>query len=157
MTHEEHVKHNHKHEFYSAIPQLEKLGNEYLVDKAPFTIPENIREFFVKYGPYITVVIMILALPVILAALGLGAVFLPFAGYAAPTLGLGLLFTIASLVLQGLALPGLFAQKKQGWTFVFYANIVSFVSSLIIGDIVGALLGTLIGMFILFQIKSHYK
>ena len=60
----------------------------YLVKKAPFQIPDNAKEWLVQYGPWITIVVIVLTLPAILALLGLGAVLLPFAGYGA---GFGLL------------------------------------------------------------------
>src|SRR5688572_3390229 len=54
----------------------------YLVKKAPFQIPDAGRELIVKFGPWITVVLLILLLPVLLFALGLGAFFIPFSGAA---------------------------------------------------------------------------
>ena len=49
----------------------------YLVKKAPFQIPDGGREWIVKFGPWITVVLLILTLPILLFALGLGAIFMP--------------------------------------------------------------------------------
>ena len=54
----------------------------YLVKKAPFQIPDGAREWIVKFGPWITVVLLILTLPILLFALGLGAFFMPFGGTA---------------------------------------------------------------------------
>ena len=129
----------------------------YLVKKAPFQIPEQGREWIVKFGPWITVVLMILLLPVLLVALGIGAVFMPFGGvhYAA---GFGLL-TIVIIVEFGLmiaALPGLFARKMSGWTLLFYSQLVSIVYNVLGGNIVGGLLMGLIALYILFQIRTKY-
>jgi len=52
----------------------------YLVKKAPFQIPDTGRELIVRFGPWITVVLLILLLPILLFALGLGALVMPFAG-----------------------------------------------------------------------------
>ena len=129
----------------------------YLVKKAPFQIPDQGREWIVKFGPWITVVLMILLLPVLLVALGIGAVFMPFGGvhYAA---GFGLL-TIVVIVEFGLliaALPGLFARKMSGWTLLFYSQLVSIVYNVLGGNIVGGLLMGLIALYILFQIRTKY-
>lgn len=129
----------------------------YLVKKAPFQIPDQGREWIVKFGPWITVVLMILLLPVLLVALGIGAVFMPFGGvhYAA---GFGLL-TIVIIVEFGLmiaALPGLFARKMSGWTLLFYSQLVSIVYNVLGGNIVGGLLMGLIALYILFQIRTKY-
>ena len=46
--------------------------------KAP-QLPANAKEAIVKCGPYITLVLLVLSLPVILIGLGLGAIVAPFA------------------------------------------------------------------------------
>ena len=130
----------------------------YLVKKAPFQIPDAGRELIVKFGPWITVVLLILLLPLLLVALGLGAVFMPFGGvgYAA---GFGLL-TIVVIIEIGLliaALPGLFARKMSGWTLLFYSQLVGIVHSLLSGNIIGGLLMALIGLYILFQVRPLYR
>jgi hypothetical protein len=129
----------------------------YLVTKAPFQIPEGGREWIVKFGPWITVVLLILTLPILLVALGIGAVFVPFGGIGYAS-GFGLL-TIAVIVEIGLmvaALPGLFARKMAGWRLLFYSQLVSIASNLLSGSIVGGLLSGLIGLYILFQIRMLY-
>ena len=144
----------------SLIPQLEDLGDQYLVQKAPFQLPPGVKEFIVQFGPYITLVLMLLALPIILIALGISAFLLPF-GYTAGGAGLvstlGLVIAVASLILEAMALPGLFKRSKTGWNFVFYSILLSAVGSLIHLDIVGLIIGTLISLYILFQIRSYYK
>ena len=130
----------------------------YLVKKAPFQIPDNIREWLVKFGPWIALVLMLLTLPFVLLALGISTVLLPFAavGYATG-------FTFVAVVaivqfgLQVAALPGLFARKMSGWTLLFYANIVGVLSSLLHGALIGAVLGGLISFYILFQVRSLYR
>jgi hypothetical protein len=129
----------------------------YLVKKAPFQLPENAREWIVKFGPWITVVLLILLLPVLLVALGIGAAFVPFGGvgYAA---GFGIM-TIVLIIELGLmvaALPGLFARKMAGWTLLFYSQLVGIVYNVFTGNIVGGLLFGLIGLYILFQVRTKY-
>lgn len=130
----------------------------YLVQKAPFQIPENGKEWIVKYGPWITVVLLILSLPPLLLVLGLGAALVPFGGvgYAAGFTYLTIIL-LAELGLMVAALPGLFARKMSGWRLLFYAQIASFVFSLLNGAILGAILGAVIALYILFQVRALYK
>ena len=130
----------------------------YLVQKAPFQIPDNIKEVIVKYGPWITAVLLLLSLPPLLVVLGVGTALMPFGGvgYAA---GFGYL-TVVLIIQLGLtvmALPGLFARKMAGWRLLFYSQLVSFVFSLLSGSIVGALIGAVISLYILFQVRSLYQ
>jgi hypothetical protein len=129
----------------------------YLVTKAPVQLPEPAREFIVRFGPWIALVILILSLPPLLIALGLGALLTPFGGYYY-TVGYGYL-TIFVLVQVGLlvaALPGLFARKLSGWKLLFYSQLIGLVFSLLTGAIVSGLLGALIGLYILFQVRTKY-
>jgi hypothetical protein len=128
----------------------------YLVKKAPFQIPDNAKEWLVQYGPWITIVVIVLTLPAILALLGLGAVLFPFAGYGAGfgLLAIGLLVEIALTVM---ALPGLFARKMSGWKLLFYGRLVSLVARVLAGAIVSALVVGLISLYVLFQVRSLYK
>jgi len=142
------------------MTELESLLEEYLVKKAP-ALPENIKEIIVKFGPWITLILMLLALPVLLAAFGLGAAFMPLAVMGGARFGLmsmlSLALSVASLVLEFMALPGLFKRQKQGWKFMYYATLVGAVSSAVHLDIIGLVVGTLISLYVIFQIKSYYK
>src|SRR5687768_3853829 len=129
----------------------------YLVTKAPFQLPANAREWIVKFGPWITVVLIILFLPLLLVALGLGAVLTPFGGvgYAAGFC----IMTIVLIIELGLmvaALPGLFARKMAGWTLLFYSQLVGIVYNVLTGNVVGGLLMGLIALYILFQVRTKY-
>lgn len=129
----------------------------YLVKKAPFQLPDEVREFLVKFGPWIALVMLILSLPGLLVMLGVGTVLLPFGGYAYAT-GFTYLTVVllAQLVLLGLALPGLFGRKMSAWKLLFYSQLVGIVFSLLVGAILGALIGGLIGLYILFQVRPLY-
>jgi hypothetical protein len=131
--------------------------DEYLVRKAPFQIPEGGKEFLVKYGPWISVVMLVISLPVLLLALGIGTMLMPFAGAAyAGGFGIATLFILAQFGLMVIALPGLFDRKKSAWQLMFYAQLVGLVFSLLTGRIIGGLIGALIGLYILFQIRAKY-
>ncbi len=129
----------------------------YLVQKAPFQIPENGKEWIVKFGPWITLVLLVLALPPLLFVMGVGAAFVPFGGVGYATgFGYLTLILIVELGLMVAALPGLFARKMSGWRLLFYAQIVSFAFNLLGGSIIGAVLGVVIGMYLLFQVRPLY-
>src|SRR4030067_1612684 len=97
--------------YKSYLKQLEDLLTEYLVKKAP-ALPANIREAIVNFAPWITLVILILTLPLVLAVFGLGAFLAPLSFLGGVTAGtnyiLALLLSGVQLVLEALAIPGLF-------------------------------------------------
>ena len=130
----------------------------YLVKKAPFQIPYSGREMIVRFGPWITVILLILTLPLLLVALGLGTILIPFGGVGY-TSGFGVLtiFVIVEIGLMIAALPGLFARKMAGWRLLFYSQLVSIVYNVLSLNIVGGLLFGLIGLYILFQVRPLYR
>ena|SRR3989338_2147977 len=141
------------------LSNLESILEEYFVKKAPFQLPAGAKEAIVKFGPWVMVVLLVMTLPILFAALGLGAALLPatmMAGYS-PLYNVGMWISIASLVVEALALPGLFARKISGWRLAFYALLISVVASLVMGQIVSVVLSGVIGLYILFQVKSMYK
>jgi len=127
----------------------------YLVTKAPFQIPANIREIIVKFGPWLNLLFVLSFIPVVLSLLGLNHMF--SYGYMMTGWSLYSIFSLASFVLCALALPGLFKRSISGWNMVFYSSIVSFAGNVIYGDILGGLVGLIIGLYILFQIRSYYR
>jgi hypothetical protein len=141
-------------------PPSDMMGflDYYLVQKAPFQIPDGGREWIVKYGPWIAVVLLVLTLPPLLFALGIGALVMPFGGvtYAAGFTYITILILV-NVGLTVMALPGLFARKIAGWNLLFYAQLVGFLTSLLSGSVVGGLIGLLISLYILFQIRGLYR
>lgn len=140
-------------------PPKDMIGflDYYLVTKAPFQLPMNVKEGVVKYGPWISIVILVLLLPPVLLVLGIGTVLIPFAGPAYATSFTWL--TVLTLVQVGMliaALPGLFARKMHGWRLIFYSRLLSIVTQLLSGLVVGAIVGGLISLYILFQVRELY-
>jgi hypothetical protein len=129
----------------------------YLVQKAPFQLPDGLKEGIVRYGPWIALVLLVISLFPLLILLGLGTLLIPFAGagYAAGFTYLTIL-VIAEIVLMFAALPGLFARKMWGWRLMFYSQILSIVGSLLSEAIVRGIVGGLIGLYILFQVRRLY-
>lgn len=130
----------------------------YLVEKAPFQIPDNAKEWIVQYGPWIALVLMLFSLPALLFALGVGATLMPFGGVGYATgFTYYALAAVIQIALTLAALPGLFARRMTGWQLLFYATLVSLVFSLLSGSIVGGIIGAVISLYILFQVRPLYK
>jgi len=150
-----------KSDLKSTLLQLETTLDEYFVKKAPFQLPTSVKEIIVNFGPWITLVMLILTLPILLFALGLGAILSPFgfmSGVGAGVGGLvGILFSVATLILEVMALPGLFKRLKSAWTLLFYVQLLSLLSSLVRFDLGEVIIGGLIGFYILFQVREYYK
>lgn len=144
----------------SPLVQLEDTLNVYFGQKAP-ALPENIKEFIVKYGPWATLVLLILAAVPLLGLIGLGSALSPIAYMSGIQYGMGfqitLAFTLVIIILEAIAIPKLLKRQKSGWNLVFYASILSSISSLLSRDIFGLIIGTLISFYILFQVRSYYK
>ena len=145
------------------LAQLESTLEEYFGKKAP-ALPQGVKDFIVKIAPYLTIIGLILTIPAILLLVGLGSfatVLAPIGGAqsvtSVPTMWVGILLLIPVVVLEAMAVPGLFAKKISGWRYVFWAQLISLVSNLVQLNIIGAIIGAIIGFYFLFQIKNSYK
>src|SRR5438270_744532 len=78
------------------------LLDYYLVTRAPFQLPDSVKEWTVRCGPWITVVVLAVMLPAALMMIGLGAVAAPFlgvghaAGYGGAGIGLLVKFVLTA-------------------------------------------------------------
>ena len=145
------------------LAQLEETLNEYFGKKAP-ALPQNIKEIIVKIAPYLVIISLIFTIPAILVLFGLGSlatVLSPMGGAnsaaGVPAMWIGIVLLIPVAILEIMAVPGLFSKKIAAWRYMFWAQFISIVSSLVQVNITGALLSAIIGFYILFQIKSLYK
>lgn len=146
--------------YKSYLNQLENFLDLYLVKKAP-PLPVGVKDFIVTVMPYLTVVFLILALPLILGLIGISALTLPFAAVAGIGTGFsyiaGVIVAIITLVLEIMALPGLFKRQQKSWTLLYYVALIGGVNSILSLNLWGLVIGTGISLYILFQIKSYYK
>lgn len=147
----------------NTLKQLEDTLELYFVKKAP-ALPTNIKDILVKIAPYLVIISLIMTIPAILLLLGLGGfatTIAPAGGADAvatlPNMWIGIILLIPVVILDAMAVPGLFARKAIGWKYIFWAQLIGVVSSIIQFNIIGGLIGAIIGFYILFQIKSHYK
>ena len=132
----------------------------YFTEKAPFQVPFNFREGFVKYWPIVSLIFLIITLPAILVFLGLGTALLPVSFLGGVGFGfqynISMILAIAGTVLSIAALPGLFNRKRQGWVLSYYAQLISLLSSLVTLSIFSVVVG-LLWLLLLFQVRSYYR
>jgi len=123
-------------------------------------LPDSVKEIIVKISPYLTLVLMVMFLPVLLGALGLGAIFMPFSFIGGLSTGfgyiVGLFFAFGATVLQLLALPGLFKREQKAWKYIFYANLLSLTHTLFSAQLGSFIFSALISLYFLFQVKAKY-
>ncbi|MDO8499311.1 MAG: hypothetical protein Q7S66_01475 [bacterium] len=141
--------------------QIDKVLENFFTHTLP-ALPENVKAGIVKWTPWFDLLMMIFLLPILLFALGLGTVLAPFAILGGGYYGGGfyvvsLIVSIVAVILQLIALPGLFHRTQSGWKYAFYAVWVHFVYRLFDYNIVGAIVGTGVSLYVLYQIRSYYK
>lgn len=136
------------------LGQLEAWLEDVMVKKAPFQIPMGGKNFLATVAPYLVILGIVFAIPATLLVL-VTSPFLILGGGAMTVVGF--LFSLAALVLEAIALPGLFKRTQSSWRMLFYASVVSTVGSVVSLQIVGAIIGAVIGWYIIFQVKEVYK
>lgn len=123
-------------------------------------LPKGGREFFVMILPWVALILGALGVLRTISSFGLFSYFSPYMALGGvDAVGRGMIIVILGLVssvLLLMAFPGLNAKKSKGWKLIYYSEIVSLVSSIVIFSL-GGILITLIGFYILYQVKSYYK
>ncbi len=141
------------------MDKLNETLELYLIDKAP-KLPVKWKEILVRFLPWLTLIFFILSLPAILFLFGLGTILAPFAYMGGISYGVNytasMIVLAISLVLEAIAIPGLFKKSKSAWNLMYYAALINGVYNLVSFNILGAIFGTLISLYLLFQIKSYY-
>jgi hypothetical protein len=138
--------------------QLDSTLDLYLTKKAP-GLPAKWQDVLVRFLPWITLIVIVLALPALLVVLGIGTLVLPFSIVSDGGVGLGLAMIVlaATIILEALAIPGLFKRKMSGWRLLYYSALLNGVHSLLTLNLGGLLIGTLLSLYLLFQIRHHYS
>ncbi|OGK30978.1 hypothetical protein A3F29_04410 [Candidatus Roizmanbacteria bacterium RIFCSPHIGHO2_12_FULL_33_9] len=153
-----------KMDFNSILSQLEDTLELYLVKKAP-NLPKTIKDLIVVLTPWFTLLGIIFSIPLVFVAFGLSTLIGPLSVITGPlpaiSYGAGYTFAMLilafALVLDALAIPGLFKRQIKGWKFIYWATLVSFVSNIFSFNLFGGIIGTLVSLYFIFQIKSYYK
>jgi hypothetical protein len=166
----------------SALSSLEKKLENVFVKQAP-ALPDSGKKSLVEWLPWINLFFGVLALysayllwqwvdkinEAVDYVNRLGEAF----GVTAPAeverlslvVWLSLAVLAAEAVLYILAFPALRARKKSGWDLLFYALLLNVVYGVVVlftdyggvGTLLGTLIGSAVGMYLLFQVRSHYK
>jgi hypothetical protein len=136
--------------------QLEDFFNTYLYKKIPIHLPPAVKEFIVKFGPWLILVGLILSVPGILMFLGLRGFGYEVFRFNGEFMLAEILYIIA-LVIEAMALPGLFSRSLKGWHMLYYAVLVSALGQLVFGDVVSMLVVLVLSLYVLFQVKEYYK
>ena len=130
----------------------------YFVTKAPFQLPASVKEFIVKFGPWIDLLFLLISLPLVLAVIGLSAAFSVFAPVTIFSWSIHSVLSLLVFAMSFIALPGLFRRKISGWNMVFYATVISALASFSYGhNIVGGVVSLIISLYFLFQVRSYYN
>lgn len=124
-------------------------------EKAPFQIPDDIREMLVKILPYLIILQIVFF---VLSMLAGGLVIL--AAFSANILySLSAIISLAGAVVGMLALPGSFKRTRESWVKMYQAQLLFVLASLVtltISGFISGLISLVIGLFLLFQIRSKY-
>lgn len=136
----------------NSLPLEKELEPIFTKQLPPF--PDNIKDLCVKIAPILAIIGVVFGV----LGTGLGVLFSPFAWFSGSVLyGIGIVFLVIMVVLNGLAIPGLFNQKMEGWKYMYYAQLVNIVYHLCTGTWISGLIGAFIGFWILFQIREKYS
>lgn len=151
-----------KKEVLGFVGKVEAWLDEYMVRKAPFQLPMNIKEILVKIAPYLVILMVVLTIPAILAFFGLSVMLAPLAAMSGHMnwgfFGIVTLVTsIGALIFQVMAISGLFKRTHHAWRLLFYASLLSFVGGVLSYNPVSGIIASIIGWYILFQVKELYK
>lgn len=124
-------------------------------------LPKSATDVLVRITPWIALIFGILGVLGSLAGLGILTALSPFVmmgngiGGTATSL-LTALLSLASSALLLAAFPGTKAHKMQGWKMLFWSEVVSTISSVLLISLTGVI-GAFIGFYLLYQIKRYYK
>lgn len=144
----------------SALTSLDTFLDLYLVKKAP-SLPDNIKEIIVKFSPYLSIIALVFSIPALLGLIGLYTFFSPAILLGGARYGfssiVSIVFLVIILVLEGMAIPGLFARKASAWKLIFYVALVNAVDALLHLNLGGLIIGTAISLYFIYQVKSYYK
>lgn len=147
------------------MQQLEAFFEDLFLKKIGYQLPATAKETLVKIAPWITIIILVLSIPAILAVFGMGS-FVGSMGLAfGVSLGfryyLGIAVLAVQVILMAMSISGLMKRELKGWRLVYYSSLVSVAYGIInaygVGSLLWSLLASAIGLYMLFQVKSYYK
>lgn len=137
---------------YTALPQAEQWVEQHLGANAPFKLPTQHQETFVKLFPWVTLVFMPFHFAAVMLLFGVTALA-SLVGHFGWT---SAILSAATLACDVIALPGLFKRARRGWAFFVYAQVIGIVSDLVSSSLFG-LVTSIALLWISFQVKYKYS
>lgn len=124
-------------------------------------IPGSWRDVIVSIAPWLALVFGILGVFGSLSAFGISTVLSPLVVLGggvgtATTLIVVSIIGLVTSILMLIAFPSLLKRKMLGWKYLFWAELLGIVSSIVSFSVTGVVLG-LVWLYFLFQIKPAYK
>jgi hypothetical protein len=146
------------------MEKLELFLEDLFLKKVPYQLPRGIKEWLVKFAPWLVILSVVLSVLSILLAFTAGSYLASVGMYAGVSFGLRYYLGIGLLAVQtalmASAIPGLKSRNKHGWRMLFYSALISVIysvlSSFTLGNMIWSLIGVAIGLYVLFQMKSYY-
>jgi hypothetical protein len=138
--------------------KLDKFFEDLFIKKAP-SLSQKAKGWIVKAAPYLALIFGVIAVPGLIAVLGIGTITAPFwALTGSRSLGHLIVFFIgaAQVVLELMAVSPLFKKKKRGWELMFKATLLSVVSAILSFSGFGVVMA-MVSLYLLYQVKSYYK
>jgi Na+/melibiose symporter-like transporter len=138
------------------LKRLDALFTDLFLKKAP-PLPKNIQEGLVKILPWLVLIFSLLALPGIIAGLGLSTTvpFWVLNGTRHINLLFGFLISFIQVAVGLLAVPHLLQKAKKGWILLYYALLLSLLSSAFYFSGIGIIM-TIVFLYFLYQLKENY-
>jgi heme/copper-type cytochrome/quinol oxidase subunit 4 len=124
-------------------------------------IPASWRDVIVSVTPWLALIFGILGVFGSLSAFGISTVLSPLVvlgggvGTATSLIAVSIIGLVTSILML-IAFPSLLKRKMPGWKYLFWAELLGIVSSIVSFSVTGVVLG-LVWLYFLFQIKPAYK
>jgi len=138
--------------------KLDKFFEDLFIKKAP-GLSLKAKDWIVKAAPYLALISGVIAVPGLIAVLGIGTLTAPFWAFSGGrSLGHIVIFFIgaAQVVLELMAVSPLFKKKKRGWELMYKATLLSVVSAIFGFSGFGVVVAVL-SLYLLYQVKGAYK
>lgn len=124
-------------------------------------LPQSIKEFIVVVVPWLALIFGVLGVLASLSAFGISTFFSPFVALGGGVgLATGLIFSsiigLVESIMMLVAFPSLLKRRANGWTLLFWAEVLAVVAALVSVSASGVIVA-LIWFYFLYQIKPHYK
>lgn len=142
------------------LDDTEDFFYEYLNEKAPH-IPGDVKETIVKYLPFAVMLIIVAQISAILTFFHVNTLFEGLGYLYSSNEGvigiIGLILLGGAIVCEGAALPLLFRYKRYGWRLLLYSVLITQLNELINLNIINLIFSGLVILYVLFQVREHYR